>query len=160
MNVPQKLKLLQQISGLSQASLAQQLGVSFVAFNRWMKGRALPRRKAQERIDALFRECLGLTVIPPEALAAKKAAVMAKTKKHKGVLRTILEHPDIRDAFILLLTYTSNSIEGSTLTEAETAVVLFQNAALADKTLQEQLEAKNHQTALLYLFDHLAQKFR
>lgn len=158
MTVPQKLRLLQQLSGLSQTALAQRLGVSFVAFNRWITGKAQPRRKAQERIDALYREYTGLTVIPAEALAAKKAAVMAQARKRKRVLKTIMEHPDIRDQFVLILTYTSNSIEGSTLTEAETAVVLFQNATLPDRTLMEQLEAKNHQTALLYLFDHLTQK--
>lgn len=156
MTVPQKLRLLQQLSGLSQTALAQRLGVSFVAFNRWITGKAQPRRKAQERIDALYREYTGLTVIPAEALAAKKAAVMAHARRRKRVLKTIMEYPDIRDQFVLVLTYTSNSIEGSTLTEAETAVVLFQNATLPDRTLMEQLEAKNHQTALLYLFDHEA----
>lgn len=158
MNVPQKLRLLQQFSNLRQTALAQKLGVSFVAFNRWITGKALPRPKAQERIDALYREYTGLTVIPRTALAAKKATVMAKAKKGKLVLRIIMENTDIRDQFVLVLTYTSNSIEGSTLTEAETAVVLFQNATLPDKTLIEQLEAKNHQTAMLYLFDHLAKK--
>jgi Fic family protein len=55
----------------------------------------------------------------------------------------------------LTLTYTSNSIEGSTLTEDETEAVLFHNASPADRTVTEVLEAKNHQTALLYLFEHL-----
>jgi Fic family protein len=55
----------------------------------------------------------------------------------------------------LKLTYHSNSIEGSTLTELDTAAILFDNAALSDKSLTEQIEAKNHQTALNYLFDHI-----
>ena len=158
MTTVQKLQMLQRISGLTQTELAQQLGVSFVSFNRWITGKAAPRRKAEQRIDALYRAFAGLTIIPEEALAAKKAIVMRKARTKRNVLRTILNHPDIRDQFVLVLTYTSNSIEGSTLTEAETAAVLFQNAALPDKTLTEQLEAKNHQTALLYVFFHLLKK--
>lgn len=158
MTTPQKLQTIQRLSHLSQTELAQRLGVSFVAFNRWITGKATPRKKAQERIDALFREYTGLKVIPEKELTAKKAIVMEKAKKAKHVLKTILENPDIRDQFVLVLTYTSNSIEGSTLTQAETAAVLFQNVALPDKTLTEQLEAKNHQAALLYLLKHLSTK--
>ncbi|MDD5103771.1 MAG: Fic family protein [Candidatus Peribacteraceae bacterium] len=155
MTIPQKLQAIQRLSGLNQTKLAAKLGVTFVAFNRWMNDKAIPRKKAQERIDALYREYTGLTVIPEKELQAKKGIVLLKAKGAGNVLHTILVNPDIRDQFVLTLTYTSNSIEGSTLTEAETAVVLFQNVALPDKTLTEQLEAKNHQTALLYLFDHL-----
>ena len=158
MTIPQKLQTIQRLSGLSQTELAQKLGVSFVAFNRWITGKVVPRERAQERIDALYREYTGLKVIPEEALEAKKAIVIGKSNKAKHVLRTILENPDMRDQFVLVLTYTSNSIEGSTLTQAETAAVLFQNVALPDKTLTEQMEAKNHQTALLYLFKHLSVK--
>ncbi len=158
MTIPQKLHAIQGLSGLTQTELAQKLGVSFVAFNRWSTGKAVPRRKAQERINALYREYSGLTVIPKDLLQAKKAILMTRAKKESNVLKKIQEYPDIRDQFVLVLTYTSNSIEGSTLTEAETAAVLFQNIALPDKTLTEQLEAKNHQTALLYLFRHLSEK--
>ena len=47
--------------------------------------------------------------------------------------------------------------EGSTLTEDETAAVIFDNVSLPDKSLVEQMEAKNHQTALKFLFDYLRQ---
>ena len=36
--------------------------------------------------------------------------------------------------------------------------MFLDNAALPDKSLTEQLEAKNHQTALNYMFDHVARK--
>ena len=73
-------------------------------------------------------------------------------------LNEILTNPDTRDEFILKLTYHSNSIEGGTLTEPDTAAILFDNVALPNKSLVEQLEAKNHQTALNYLFNHIAKK--
>ena len=158
MNILVKLAAIRRLSGLSQTALAGKLDVSFVSLNRWLHGKAVPRKHAQERIDALYREYTGLKEIPEEELEAKKTMLARKARRKKNVLKTILENTDIRDQFTLILTYTSNSIEGSTLTEAQTAIILFQNTTLPDKTLVEQLEAKNHQAALLYLFDHLAKK--
>ncbi|MEK7623508.1 MAG: Fic family protein, partial [Patescibacteria group bacterium] len=96
--------------------------------------------------------------IPSDQLIAKKQILRQKSGEHKSVITEILNNPDIRDQLILKLTYHSNSIEGSTLTEPDTAAILFDNAALPNKSLTEQLEAKNHQTALNYLFDHIAKK--
>ena len=38
------------------------------------------------------------------------------------------------------------------MSESETATLLFHNRALVDKSLIEQLEVKNHQTALNFVF--------
>ena len=53
--------------------------------------------------------------------------------------------------FCLSLIYNTNRIEGSTLTEPETAAILFDNVALPHKTLVEHMEVKNHQAAFLHL---------
>lgn len=158
MDIKDQLKLIQKLSGLTQAELAGRLGVTFAAYNRWANGKAKPRGKAQIKIDELYREYTGQKEIPNDALFAKKQAILDKRKDHKAVLKTILANPDIRDQFMLSLTYHSNSIEGSSLTEGDTAAILFQNASLPNKSLTEQLEAKNHQTALTYLFDYISSK--
>lgn len=158
MTIRQKLEIIQKMLGLSQTKLAERFGVSFVAFNGWWTGKAVPRPKMQQAIDELFLEVTGQKIIPADALTAKKQALLRKSAEHKNVVAEILDHPDIRDQFILKLTYHSNSIEGITLTEPDTAAVLFDNVALPDKSLTEQLEAKNHQTALNYLFDYIAKK--
>ncbi len=49
------------------------------------------------------------------------------------------------------MTYNTNRIEGSTLTEPQTAAILFDNVALPHKTLVEHLEVKNHQAAFQHL---------
>lgn len=157
MTIRQKLEIIQKVLGLTQTKLAEKFGVSFVAFNSWWTGKSIPRPKMQKAIDELFLEVTGQKIIPVDILTAKKQALLQKTVKHK-VITKILNHPDIYDQFILKLTYHSNSIEGSTLTEPDTATVLFDNVALPDKSLTEQLEAKNHQTALNYLFDYIAKK--
>jgi fido (protein-threonine AMPylation protein) len=50
--------------------------------------------------------------------------------------------------FRVELTYTSNALEGSTLSRRETAVVLEKGLTVGGKTLQEHLEATNHARAI------------
>ena len=155
MNIRQKLEIIQKRLGLTQTKLAAKFGVSFVAFNGWWTEKSIPRPKRQAAIEELFLEVTGQKVISADFLNEKKAGLRQKSVKYKNIIKEILNNPDIRDQFILKLTYHSNSIEGSTLTEPDTAAILFNNLALPDKSLIEHLEAKNHQTALNYLFDYL-----
>jgi len=154
MTIRQKLELIRRALGLTQTELAGKLSVSFAAFNHWWTGKAIPRPKARAAIDELFLEVTGQKIIPADQLTAKKQILRGQAAKHRNLAAEILANPDIRDQFILKLTYHSNRIEGSTLSEPDTAAILFDNAALPDKSLIEQLEAKNHQTALNYLFDY------
>lgn len=158
MTTQEKLRLISKISGFNQAELARNLGVTFAALNRWINNRAIPRQKQLGKIDALYREYSGEKQIPKSVLEAKKHFIFKKQKAHKNALKEILDNPDISSQFYLSLTYNTNRIEGSSLSENETAAILFQNAALPNKSLIEQLEAKNHQTALEYLFRHLIGK--
>jgi Fic family protein len=154
MTIAEKLRAIKTISRLSQEKLAREFNVSFATFNSWINGKSQPRPKAKERIETLYLEYTGQRLVPPDVLTAKKQALIEKQKTHPRVLKYILENPDIHDQFILSLTYHTNRIEGSTLTEPETASILFQNAALPDKNLIEHLEVKNHQTALQFLLNH------
>lgn len=58
---------------------------------------------------------------------------------------------NLDDWFRVELTYTSNAIEGNTLTRHETAVVIEKGITVGGKSLQEHLEAKNHAKALDFL---------
>ncbi len=158
MTIRQKLETIQKTLGLTQTKIAEKLGVSFVAFNNWWTGKSNPRPKMQIVIEELFLEVTGQKIVSAEKLLAKKQVLNKKSFAHQNVLKEILDNPDIRDEFILKLTYHSNSIEGSTLTEPDTAAILFDNVILPDKSLTEHLEAKNHQTALNYLFGHIVKK--
>ncbi|HBH46157.1 MAG: hypothetical protein A2445_03645 [Candidatus Jacksonbacteria bacterium RIFOXYC2_FULL_44_29] len=160
MSIRQKLEIIQKLLGLTQTKLAEKFGVSFVAFNSWWTGKSSPRPKMQAAINELFLEVTGQKIIPADQLTVKKQIIQQKSSKYESVVEEILANPDVRDQYILKLTYHSNSIEGSTLTEPDTAAILFDNVALPNKSLTEQLEAKNHQTALNYLFDHVAKKER
>lgn len=158
MNIPKKLEVIKKTLNLTQVRLADRLGVSFPTLNSWLAGKSKPRPQKDKVINDLFLEITGQKQIPEEDLKNKRKILQYKTLNYKGVLKEILENKDIRDQFILKLTYHSNGIEGSTLTEPDTANILFNDIAISKKTLVEHLEAKNHQTALLYLFDHLSLK--
>lgn len=152
MKISEKLRIIQKASGLSQEKLAQKLDVSFASLNSWFNERSEPRENHKEKIDSLYKELTGQKIIPESELKAKKDLLFNKSKKIKDVLKQIISNESILDEFVLSLTYNSNSIEGSTLTKNETADILFRDISLPNKKLIEHLEAKNHQTALLFAF--------
>ena len=53
--------------------------------------------------------------------------------------------------FEIELTYTSNAIEGNTLTRSETALVIEKGLMVGKKPLKDHLEALNHKEALTTL---------
>lgn len=158
MNITDKIRIILEITGDTQEQLAKKIGISFVALNSIINKRSNPRKKTREKIDQLYLEHTGQKQIPNTLLASKKQIIKDKQKRNKNILSNILKNKNLLDQIVLSLTYNTNRIEGSTLSENETAAILFENISLKDKTLVEQLEAKNHQTALLYLFDYLYAK--
>lgn len=158
MTIKEQLKGIKQFSGLTQEQMAKQLGVSFATLNSWINGRSIPHLKRQTSIDELYAKYSGTKIIPETLLEAKKKLLQNLSLKQKNILSLILNNHDIFDNFVLSLTYNTNKIEGSTLTEDETADIIFSNVSLPNKSLTEHLEAKNHQTAFVALFDWLKNK--
>ena len=58
---------------------------------------------------------------------------------------------NLEEWFRVELTYTSNAIEGNTLTRKETALVVEQGITVRGKTLNEHLEAINHAEAIDFI---------
>src|SRR3989338_10470275 len=99
MKIQEKLELILKLSGLTQQELAGRLGVTFAALNRWINAKAVPRPKAQEKIDELYKEYSGEKQIPETVIEAKKSLILKKQKDHPNVIKEILDNPDIRDQF-------------------------------------------------------------
>jgi Fic family protein len=78
-------------------------------------------------------------------LADKKA----KLDKHRPLSPDLVKNLD--EWFRVELTYTSNAIEGNTLTRQETALVVEKGITVDGKSLNEHLEAINHAQALDYI---------
>ena len=148
------LKSIQKASGWSQEEMARQLGVSFATLNAWFNNRTEPRKKAAEKIKILYFDIVGVDSINLDELTlAKENAAKLKT-----TVKKITEDKATLDRLTLYLTYHTNTIEGSTMTFADTEAVLFQNKVLANRTQVEQAEIHNHQTVLLWLLGELQQK--
>ena len=63
------------------------------------------------------------------------------------------ELEQLRDYFKIGLTYSSNAIEGNTLTESETKVVIEDGLTVHGKPLKDHYEAIGHAKAFDYLFE-------
>lgn len=65
---------------------------------------------------------------------------------------------NLEEWFRIELTYTSNAIEGNTLTRRETALVVEKGITVGGKSLAEHLEASNHAEALDWVKTQIKQK--
>lgn len=61
----------------------------------------------------------------------------------------------LKDYYRIRLTYTSNAIEGNTLTEAETKVIIEDGITIGGKSLREHYEAIGHAKAYDYIYSLL-----
>jgi len=87
---------------------------------------------------------------------AEPKDIMNKIDSLKSVLDGYRPFPDhvvkqLRDYYRIGLTYTSNAIEGNTLTESETKVIIEDGLTIGGKSLREHFEAIGHAKA----YDHV-----
>ena len=158
MDYKEQIHLIQKITGLNQDEIAREVGVTFVALNRWVNDKAIPRKNTIKKINQLYVKASGNKDTSQNVDQAKNHFINKEKKGHKDILEKIIHNPDIKGEFILSLTYNSNTIEGSTLSKNETAAIIFHNKTFPSKSAIEHLEAKNHQSALEYLFNYLMDK--
>ncbi len=74
-----------------------------------------------------------------------------KIDSHRPLIQPILKQ--IREYYRIGLTYTSNALEGNSLTESETKIVLEDGITIGGKRLIDHLEAIGHSDAYNYLYD-------
>ncbi len=87
-----------------------------------------------------------------DVLDEKKALL----DQHRPLPVALVENLD--EWFRVELTYTSNAIEGNTLTRRETAIVLEKGLTVGGKTLREHLEAANHAYAIDWIRAQVTRK--
>jgi Fic family protein len=86
-----------------------------------------------------------------DRIAAKKAELDQLRPPNAGALAQLQKHYDVD------LTYTSNAIEGNTLTLRETAEVIEHGITVGGKPLRDHLEALDHYAAILWMREIAAQ---
>ncbi len=72
----------------------------------------------------------------------------------------IEEKERLKKDFIISNTYNSNAIEGNTITENETYMILNDNMVIEGKSLNEHLDIVNHAEALEYIFSIVDSKIK
>jgi Fic family protein len=83
----------------------------------------------------------------------EKKKLLDKHRPFDGALVKNLE-----EWFRIELTYTSNAIEGNTLSRAETALVVEKGLTIGGKSITEHLEATNHAAALDFIKEQIKRK--
>ena len=76
--------------------------------------------------------------------------------KHRPFDSALLKN--LEEWFRIELTYTSNAIEGNTLSRAETALVVEKGLTIGGKSITEHLEATNHASALDFIKEQINRK--
>ncbi len=143
--IPQ-LKQILQASGITQRALAERLGVTFAALNRWLRGHATPHPKKIQSIEKLYRELVEYPAY--DEMAIREIAELAEKNRKRGIWKWISGHEGAQDDLLLEHTYNSTAIEGTTFNKHETEAVIFGKKILPDKSLVEHLEVTNHATVL------------
>lgn len=153
-----KLNYIKQLKKLlsihTQEELADKLGVSFPALNRWVNRHAKPRSKHLEAINKLYKELIDYPQIDSKAI--KQIIQRANQLKRKKLSRLIQNNPKLQDELTLEQSYNSNTIEGATFSKRETEFVIFEHQIIQNKNLQEHLEIINHSNILkkIWGFDY------
>ena len=155
MDIIERLKQIKQQGNFTQQKLSYKLNVSFQTVNSWLLKKSAPRKKHQDAINDLYFELFGLDSIDVEKLQKIKEKVYLLEDRYW--FENISKSKAQLEILLLKLTYHSNSIEGSTLTEADTEAILFEKKVIANRSIIEQLEAINHQKTF-YLALELVKK--
>lgn len=93
----------------------------------------------------------------PQKIDYKKLATKKKIlDRHRPLDAALVKN--LEEWFRIELTYTSNAIEGNTLTRAETALVVEKGLTIGGKSIAEHLEATNTAAALDFVKEQIKRK--
>lgn len=134
----------------TQAMLADRIGVSAAALSRWLNGHAKPYPRRVETIAKLHRQLIGFPALSKNELVGilKKAS----TFRQRSLWKIISGNEGLQKELLVEHTYNSTSIEGTTLSQKETEVVILEKGSIPGKSLHEHLEATNHAAVLRGVF--------
>lgn len=145
----EQVKYIIEMGEMSQADIARALEIDYKTVNRWVNENKIPHSGYRQKLYELFVQKVDLTLL------------INRAKKISGSpLKIIKDNPEIYNKFLVALTYNSNAIEGSTLTEKDTEKIIIQGNVLAKKGQNEQMEAINHKTALEFVFSTVKKDFK
>src|SRR5438105_2278612 len=98
-NYISRLSQILAAGGWTQKQLAERLGVTFAALNRWLQGHAKPQPRRLTAIQALYKEVVGYPSVTDKSIAQ---AVRQTNKFRKADLWSqIAHHSSLQDDLLL-----------------------------------------------------------
>jgi len=143
-----KLEKLITEAGLKKAEIARILEVSFNTVYRWLNRGIKPHPAQSRHLDELFKEHIDMTPVLEKLF-----------KDINNPINVLKENSEIRERFLVDMTYNSNAIEGSRMTVMETKQAI-DGEPVKGKEFLEVLEAVNHKNALVHLLDVIKPGFQ
>ncbi len=140
------LQTILKVRSTSQIELAQELGVTHAALNRWLHQKAKPHPRTLQKIKDIYQKYSFYVALEKSFELTKWQKKFSALKK-KGSLELLMHQKDVYEDSLLKLTYHSNKIEGSTLSLHETQSILFDNQVIPKHSMVEHLEVSNHRLA-------------
>jgi len=144
------LRQILEFTSWTQVQLAEQLGVTHAALNRWLNNKATPQKSHLLHIQQRYKDIVGIHPLPKEQITQLLRGV--GHYKIQNVYTIMDTSHALKDDLLLELTYNSNTIEGATFTKKETEAVIFDHSTISNKSLEEHLAAVNHAQALSDIF--------
>lgn len=106
-------------------------------------------------IEALIWQWFTARSMPVHATLQQVSQLKTWLDTFRPLPHTVVS--ELRQRYLVRFTYHSNAIEGNTLTQSETELVLTTGITIGGKTLREHLEVIGHQEAMTYI-EGLAQQ--
>jgi len=147
LNDREKLNAILKATGISRSALARKLEVSYKTVYRWMDSGIKPRLAQSRGIDQVFKEYVDLRPI-----------VYDLKKRSPSPLALLRSNNIMKEKFFLEMTYHSNAIEGSRMTQRDTQEA-FDGKVPRGKEFFEVMEAVNHRNAMEFVFEHVKPNF-
>lgn len=147
-SIQEQVRFIMETGGMKQADIARALEIDYKTVNRWINEKRVPHPAHAQKLYQLFIEKADLISL----LSRVK-------KKYSNPLKIIMENVNMYNKFLVALTYNSDAIEGSSLTEKDTEGIIIKGMVLPDKNQKEQQEAINHKAALEFVFSTVKKDF-
>jgi Fic family protein len=144
----EKLQKIIEVTSISRSKLARRLEVSYKTVYRWLDKDVIPHPAQSRDIDQLFKEYVDLQDV-----------VMQLRRKLKDPIKLLKTNNSIKDKFFLEMTYNSNAIEGSRMTEKQTEKI-FNGINVKGREIFEVLEVINHKNALNFVLEKINSNFK
>ena len=148
----EKIKKYREIKGITQAEIAELLGVSPATVSKYEAGTLEPNIESIKKISELFEVSID-KLLKDDAFDVSKIDILAVLREQKEMkVKGNLYHNTQ-----ITMTYNTNHIEGSRLSEEQTRYIYETNTLLADKDtvtdIDDIIETTNHFKLFEYMLD-------